>query len=237
MTCYFEGELLRENVPILCALLDASNIRHEVVVVVDGSDKKTENALRDLVAVMPGCRVLMNEENVGRGGSVARGAHAAHGTIVGFIDPDLEILPAVIPPMVEAIRAGADLAIAKRVVPLRPGNALRWGLSKGYKTLANAILKLPGLDTESGCKCFRIATVLPVIDTIENRRWFWDTELVARALHQNLRVVQVPAQFVKNPHHATTVRVVRDSVEYVRELFRLRGQLRRSRRGTSPPQP
>jgi hypothetical protein len=95
------------------------------------------------------------------------------------------------------------------------------------------LLQLPDVDTESGCKFFRIERLLPVIDTVENQRWFWDTELVARALHQGINVAEVPAPFVRNTDHPTTVRLWRDITEYLRELLRLRRQLRAERVATS----
>jgi glycosyltransferase involved in cell wall biosynthesis len=233
LTSYFEGELLRSTVPVLRELLERHQIAHEFIVVVDGSDAENDRALAVLEEETPSLRILYNAANVGRGGSVARGIREADGTIAGFIDPDLEIVPQVIPAMLRELTAAADLVIARREVPVHAENFFRWILSRGYRLIARTLLKLPDLDTESGCKFFRVAPLLPVLDAIENQRWFWDTELVARALHQDLRVTEVPAAFVRNSEHPTTVRFWRDISEYLRELLRLRRQLQAGRAAAS----
>jgi glycosyltransferase involved in cell wall biosynthesis len=225
LTCYYEGPMLEQSAPVLMRFLAQSGLNSELVLVIDGSDQETDEALARLSAAHPEIRVLRNAQNIGRGGSVARGVREACGGIVGFIDPDLEIAPSVIPAMVAVLAQGVDLVVARRQVPLGPRNLVRWILSKGYKLLANAMLSLPDLDTEAGCKFFRAGTVLPVIEGIENQRWFWDTELVARTYHAGLRVAQVPVPYTRNTDHATTVNLRRDVPEYLRELRRLRGQI------------
>lgn len=228
LTCYFEGELLRQSVPVLRATLQQSGLEHDIIVVVDGADEATDRALRLLEVEAPDVRIFRNATNVGRGGSVARGSREARGDIVGFVDPDLEIHPTVIPVMVDKIRGGCDLAVARRDVPLKATNGFRWICSKGYKAVANLALQLPDIDTESGCKFYRRDVLAPVIDSVENQRWFWDTELVTRALYAKLRVCQVPVGYTRNFDHPTTVRVFHDTLEYLRELIRLRRQLRRA---------
>jgi glycosyltransferase involved in cell wall biosynthesis len=233
LTSYFEGALLQATVPVLRALLEKHRVDHELIVIVDGTDEENDRALKTLAKVTPGLRIFWNQHNIGRGGSVARGIREARGNVAGFIDPDLEIVPDVIPAMLRALRDGAELVVARREVPVHANNLFRWVLSRGYRFTARVLLQLPDVDTESGCKFFRIERLLPVIDTVENQRWFWDTELVARALHQGINVAEVPAPFVRNTDHPTTVRLWRDITEYLRELLRLRRQLRAGRVATS----
>ena len=84
-------------------------------------------------------------------------------------------------------------------------------------------------DTETGYKFFRRRTVLPLLDEVRDEGWFWDTEFMARAARRGLRVAEVPGAYVRRTDKTSTVRGLRDSARYFRQLLRFRRELLRER--------
>lgn len=73
----------RRIAPVITAVLDAALV-DEVWVVDDGSTDDTATA-----ALSQGAQVLRLESNVGKGGAMAKGAGAARGDVLIFLDGDL----------------------------------------------------------------------------------------------------------------------------------------------------
>ncbi len=69
---------------------------HEIILVDDGSTDGTREWLKSLAAP---CRVLLNEKNLGFAGTCNRGAAAATGEFLFFLNNDLVLLPRWLEPM------------------------------------------------------------------------------------------------------------------------------------------
>ncbi len=98
-------------------------------------------------------------------------------------------------------------------------------MSRGYSYLVRRLLKLPFRDTETGYKFFRREKLVSVLDEVADRGWFWDTEFMARAARHGLRVVEIPGAYIRRWDKTSTVRGMRDSLAYFRQLLQFRGQL------------
>src|SRR5262249_53444105 len=114
------------------------------------------------------------------------------------------------------------------------GGLHRAGFSWAYRRLCDVLLSLDLEDSETGCKFFKRATTSEVVLGAENDGWFWDTEVMARARLANLRIHELPVLFLRRSDKATTVRLLHDSVAYLRALHGFRGKMGLSRRSKSP---
>jgi hypothetical protein len=74
-------------------------------------------------------------------------------------------------------------------------------------------------DTETGCKFFSREKILRVIDEIVDEHWFWDTEICVRSHLKGLRIEEVPTLYVRRPETGTTVKILRDTLRYLRNLI------------------
>ena len=231
LACYNEEPWLANSVREIVQVLDFSRLSYELVVVDDASRDGTRDVIRGLALAHPhvAIRTVLHERNTGRGGAVTDGFRAATGEMVGFIDVDLEVHPRHIPACCQAIRAGAQVAVGARVFALVPRGFLRHFLSFGYATLVHLLLPAGEIrDTESGCKFFRREAVLPILETVLDRGWFWDTEIMIRCKLAGLSIANVPCIYVRNPMKPSSVSLGRDIVESLWKLFRFRRELRRS---------
>lgn len=231
LACYDEAEHLEASVAEILDTLCASGWTFEVVFVDDCSRDRTPSILREIVAANPDrdLRLVLHETNRGRGATVSDGFRAARGEICGYLDVDLEVHPRYVPSLVREIEKGADIATVQRIYAFQPRSLDRYFMSRGYSFLVRRLLGLPYRDTETGYKFFRRETVLPLLDEVRDEGWFWDTEFMARAARRGLRVAEVPGAYVRRTDKTSTVRGLRDSARYFRQLLRFRRELLRER--------
>jgi glycosyltransferase involved in cell wall biosynthesis len=229
LACYNEAEHLRESFrEILDVLLNLGR-PFEVIFVDDKSRDETPKILREIAAAHPGLdlRLILHEQNRGRGATVTDGFRAARGEITGFLDVDLEVHARYIPSLVRAIEKGADVATVQRIYALQLGSLDRYFMSRGYSWLVRKLLGVGLRDTETGYKFFRRERLMPVLDAIEDPGWFWDTEFMVRAERHGLRIAEIPGAYVRRSDKTSTVRGLRDSARYFGKLVTFRSRLRR----------
>ncbi|HEX5694457.1 MAG TPA: glycosyltransferase family 2 protein, partial [Arenimonas sp.] len=100
-----EAEGLRRTLPALARVLPEA----EVIVVDDGSTDETAE-----VAKAAGARVLSSPYSMGNGAAIKRGARAASGEIIVFMDADGQHDPELIPELLGRLDKGFDLVVAAR---------------------------------------------------------------------------------------------------------------------------
>lgn len=225
--CYNEAPILAESLPELLAALRGMRLTSELILVDDASRDGTVSLLEE-------CRrqhtdipiqIIRHTTNMGRGRTVADGWRAARGRIVGYLDIDLEVHARYVPAMVDAIdRQGADGAVAWRMYKMTWSVLVRALCSKSYHLLVRGMLRLPFKDTETGFKFFKREAVLPWLETVRHPGWFWDTELMARAWFQGLRIAEIPCLFIRRTDKRSSVRVFRDAWGYLVALVRFKRQ-------------
>jgi hypothetical protein len=227
LACYNEAEHLEASFAEIRETLEQTSWPFEVIFVDDVSRDRTREILREIVAAHPSLdlRVILHDQNRGRGATVTDGFRAARGTVAGYLDVDLEVHARYVPSLVRAIEQGADIATVRRIYALQVRALDRYFMSRGYSFLVRRMLNLPFHDTETGYKFFRRERVLPLLDEIEDAGWFWDTEFMARAARRGLEVAEIPGAYVRREDKTSTVRGVRDSVRYFRQLLRFRRKL------------
>ena len=100
-----ESEGLQRTLPRLRARFPGA----EVIVVNDGSTDDTA-----LVATGQGAQVLSSPYSMGNGAAIKRGARAAHGDVLVFMDADGQHDPADIPRLLAKLDEGYDMVVGAR---------------------------------------------------------------------------------------------------------------------------
>lgn len=231
LACYNEEEILEASFLELRNTLGFLNRSFEIVIVDDVSRDRTRQLIERIVSANRDLdvRVILHEQNQGRGATVTDGFRAARGEIAGYLDIDLEVHCRYIPSLLQAIESGADVATVRRIYAFQLRYIDRYFMSRGYSFLVRRLLGTRLHDTETGFKFFRRERLLKVIDAIEDPRWFWDTEFMIRAERSGLRIDEIPGAYVRREDKTSTVSGLRDSVDYFARLLRFRASLGRSR--------
>ncbi|MBV8489673.1 MAG: glycosyltransferase family 2 protein [Candidatus Eremiobacteraeota bacterium] len=115
--------------------------RFEIVVVNDGSSDATAEVLTAASEAIPQLRVVTHRVNQGLDASVRDGILAARGECVVTLDADLTYAPETIDSLLEALQAGAEIAVSSPY--MKGGSSVgvpwwRWCLSRA----ANSYLSL-----------------------------------------------------------------------------------------------
>ncbi len=233
IACYNEEYELVDSVHQIVEILDSARWSWEVIFVDDASSDRTRGLIDRLIALYPdkSFRKLFHDHNTGRGRTVSDGFHLARGRYVGYIDIDLEVHARYIPTMLLALERGADVATAHRIYKVQPRLFNRFVASQGYAHLMRWLLGVHLKDTETGYKFFKRDRLLPLLDQVTNERWFWDTEIMVRAVLAGLVIQEIPCLFIRRYDKESTVNVVRDSIDYFKDLWRFRKVVRQIRAG------
>ncbi len=229
--CYCESTHIEHSFRELLSALHRSRLDFEVVFIDDCSPDDTVEKLTWLTAGDPRTRLLGNETNLGRGGTVMKGIRLSTAKAVGFIDIDLSTPPLYVPYLAAIITEDrTDVATCRRSykIELQVFHKvwLRYVLSYGYRVFGRWVLGHSLADTETGCKFFNREKILPVLARIDDPRWFWDTEVMVYAWLAGLRIVEVNSIFIRRPEKPSTVKVARDVAEYLRNLASFRRKVR-----------
>lgn len=120
----------------------------EAIVVDDGSDDGSADALRDLKTPFP--LTVIEQENQGAAQARNVGARASSGEILLFLDDDMEADPALLAAHERSHREGADLVVGDMPLhPDSPPGLLSWGVgfwAQGRRERLTAPGAEPGLD-------------------------------------------------------------------------------------------
>lgn len=234
VACYNERKVLEKSIEEIQKVLNYSGCHYEIILVDDGSTDGTIEIARRLCQENENMSLYCHAKNMGRGRTVADGIRRAKGRIVGFIDIDLSTPARYIPALFWEIEEGADIASAWRVYKIEMRyvhlTTHRTIISNGYKLLVKILFHTPVKDTETGCKFFNRERILPILDEIKNEHWFWDTEIMIRSYLKGYKIVEIPTVYIRRPEHGTTVKVFKDIIKYLINLWRFYWELRGRRR-------
>lgn len=225
LACYNEGPTLLQSLERIKEVLDNTRYTWEMICINDASKDNTLKEIQEFAKKRPNIKIFNHKENIGRGGTVAEGIFQSQGRVVGFIDVDLEVSPVYIPELIRAIDKGVDIAMGNRIELGGLSAFTRWIASKVYTILVHLLLDLPFKDTETGYKFFSRRKILPVLKETENKKWFFDTEIIARSYRKRLKIKEIPVLYIRRPEKQSTINLIPDSLEYLKSILMFRAKM------------
>ncbi|HEY3141257.1 MAG TPA: glycosyltransferase [Acidimicrobiales bacterium] len=192
----------------------------EVVVVDDGSSDGTG----DVALAASADQVVVQPQNRGKGSAVRIGALAARGRTVAFTDADLSYTPDQLLRILHAVEDGWDVAIGSRGHPdaktvVAPSRLRALG-SRIINLMGYAVLLGSFRDTQCGLKGFRSDVGRFIFERARIDGFAFDIELLHLVERYELSLVEVPVEVSNSAR--STVRVGRDALRLVRDLWRIR---------------
>jgi putative flippase GtrA len=161
-------------------------------------------------------------EEKGRG----RALHAvwtdSEAPVLAYMDVDLSTdLAALLPLVAPLISGHSDLAIGTR---LSRGSRVVRGMkreviSRCYNLLLHGALSARFSDAQCGFKAIRRDVAARLLPLVQDRAWFFDTELLVLAQRAGLRIHEVPVDWVDDPD--SRVDLVATALADLRGVWRL----------------
>ena len=228
---YNEAEGIQAALEQVAAYFRSRAIAGEIVVVDDGSTDGTAG-LAGQASVPAAVRVLVNEQNQGKGYSVRRGILSARGRYVGFADADMATPIDQLDKVRQALESGAEVVIGSRALPdsqiARHQPWWREYAGRLFGSFVRTVL-LPGIpDSQCGFKFFSAAAAQEIFTRQRLTGWAFDVELLYIAQRLGYNIVQVPVRWIDEPH--SRVRMLRDGPRMLVDVLRIR----RIHRGLRP---
>ena len=221
---YNEEALITSTLECLQNYLSARPEAYEIIVVDDGSQDKTVEAVKQLQRNNLDLRLLVNPHNMGKGFSIRRGVLESRGQFIIFTDADLPYELDAITGFLRALRDGCDLAIGSRVLPgseVRGVPALRYVAGQVFSWMVQAVLFSGLPDTQCGFKSFRAGAAKQIFRRLTIGGFGFDVEMLFIARKRKLTIRPVPVHMIEH-RQRSRVRLVKDSFTMFANLFMVR---------------
>jgi glycosyltransferase involved in cell wall biosynthesis len=218
----------------LASVMECVETRHwdaEILVVDDGSTDNTAAIVQKWMARNPHLHLVKNPGNRGKGYSVRNGLLQAAGNIVMFTDADLSAPIEEAELLIEAIDAGADVAIGSRWLDKQKQTVhqplYRRFFGRCFNWVTRKVIGLPFRDTQCGFKAFRRDTAQTIfrLQTIE--RWGFDPEILFIARKLKYTIVEVPVTWGHDER--SRISYLKDGMKMLEEMGQIRTNSLRGR--------
>jgi glycosyltransferase involved in cell wall biosynthesis len=179
---------------IVKQVLDTGMVE-EIVMVDDGSTDGTRDLMKQWEKD-PVVRVILHDENRGKGSAVRTGFESARGNVLIIQDADLEYDPRDYADVVRPIVEGrADVVYGSRFLG-KPARKMNFWHRVGnfiLTMLTNLLYNLDLSDMETCYKCFRADVVKGI--PLRSRRFDFEPEVTAKVAKRGFRIVEVSISY------------------------------------------
>jgi len=221
---YNEGERLAPTLEKVLAYVRQQGWDAEVVVVNDGSRDNTAEIVREFASKDSLVRLVENPGNRGKGYAVRNGMLSARGDIIVFSDADLSSPIEEMPRLLQAMTAGADIAIGSRwlraELQTHRQSLHRQLFGRVFNGLNRIILGLRYKDTQCGFKAFTRKAAQTILPLQRIERWGFDPEILFLARKFGFRVDEVAVRW--GHVGGTRINPLVDGARMLQEMIRIR---------------
>ncbi|MDP3994316.1 MAG: glycosyltransferase family 2 protein [bacterium] len=219
---YNEEIDLPVNIPKLLSFLEKKMSSHEweIVIADNASTDKTPEIAQEFAKDK---RIkYLRLEKKGRGRALRKAWNTSGKRILSYMDIDLSSDLSCFLKLVKSIENGADIAIGSRlakgakVVGRTP---VREIMSRGYSLLFRSLFRTKFKDAQCGFKAIKKNVWDKLEPVIEDKYWFFDTELLIISQKAGFIISEVPIVWRDDPD--STVKVAKTAWGDVKGLYRL----------------
>jgi putative flippase GtrA len=187
----------------------------------NASTDATPRIAARLAAELPGTDWIRLAEK-GRGRALHTAWSRSRAPVLAYLDVDLSTdLAALLPLVAPLISGHSDIAIGTRLA--RGSQVVRGPkreiISRCYNGLLRSTLAVRFSDAQCGFKAVRRDVAERLLPLVEDREWFFDTELLVIAERAGLRIHEVPVDWVDDPD--SRVHILSTALADLRGMARL----------------
>ncbi len=221
---------MEANIRRLLNFLESSKISDwQIVLLVNGSSDASGNIAQRLAAENSKIKAITTPQP-GKGRAVMEYFQRSSADILIYMDIDLAVSLDNLPALITAIeKENYDLAFGSRLLKdSRTDRGLIRDLgSRGYNLLARLILHHPFSDLQCGFKAIKKEVAQKLAPKIEDKNWFFDTELIVLAQRAGYRLQEIAvdwkaSRYEKRKSH---IKIFRDVWRFLRNLIKLKMRL------------
>jgi glycosyltransferase AglD len=194
----------------------------EIIIAEDGSTDGTAERAEELAQKNLCVRHIHRDQRLGRGTALNNAFKYSRGQVIVYMDLDLATDISFLKPLVQAITLeGYDFSTGSRMLPESRAERTfsRSISSKTYNFLVRHMLGSKLRDHQCGFKAFKRGPVLSLLDEVDAKHWFWDTEILVRAQRNGFKVKEIPVEWKSGK--GTKVNLFKDSWNMFRQIMRL----------------
>lgn len=228
---YGAESFLRSSLQEINAFLAQRPEQWELLLVIDASPDRSAAICQEFAAQAHPyqVRVVINEKNLGKGGTVKRGMLEATGHFRIFIDCDLAYPMSDVARVLDALQSDQDVAIASRVHPesvytIRPSDFhylyTRHLSSRLFNFVLNHTLLRGWSDTQAGLKGFTDQAAEFIFSQTRLTGFSFDVEVLYLADRANLKTTEVPIYF-RYAQEPSTMDFLSDALRMLRDIYRV----------------
>jgi glycosyltransferase involved in cell wall biosynthesis len=223
--CYNEVTVLEGSVRRTLQLFDQHpGYAWRIVIADNGSNDGTGDLARRLESEHPDQVKALVLAIKGRGLALKRAWTTSTADIVSYMDVDLSTDLSQLPELIAKVATGGcDVAIgSRRARGAQTDRSLKREItSRGYIALIRGTFpRLKITDAQCGFKALSRRAVDAIVPDIQNRMWFFDTELLILAHRRGFKICELPVRWDEDPD--TKVKIFKTAREMVQGLARMR---------------
>lgn len=221
---YNEEIDLPRNIPVLHKFLKENFKEYDwkILIADNGPSKdKTQEVSKKLSSQYSQVEYI-NIPRPGRGNALKEVWLSSKSDFLCYMDVDLSSELKYFPKLVTALERGADIAIGSRLArgsKVYGRTATREIMSRGYNILIKIFFWVSFHDAQCGFKAITSEAAQKLLPQIEDKGWFFDSEMLIVGGKAGFKVTEVPIVWRDDPR--STVKVAKTAWGDIKGLIRI----------------
>ena len=224
---YNEISVIEDTARTLSAYMISEFEDYEIIFSDDGSRDGSADAVEALK--LPNVRVLRHPINQGKGAAIRSAMLNATGDYILFTDADLAYGTRVIRECMDvfACNPQSDVVIGSRNLNKDGYSAYTFSRKLASKLYIEFLCIVGGFrltDSQCGCKAFSAKAAKEIFSRCKVNGFSFDFEALLWADTLGLKITEMPVKILH--HRESKIRLFRDSFKMVRDILKIRSEIR-----------
>ena len=230
--CHNEEQILKQNSIRLFDFLNNKNYNFDwkIILVLNGTTDSSITIAKNLKNEYSKIDIFIIKEKA-KGNALKTYFKRSLADFLVYMDIDLAVSMENINQLLEnLLKKDYDLVIGSRLLPESKTNRsiIRELSSRTYIFLSQLILKHQFSDLQCGFKGMNRKMFLSISNLIEDKNWFFDTELLIFSKYFGYKIKEIPIDWSEDRYEKRTskINVLLDSFKFIKNLLKLKKRLK-----------